>query len=139
MSEIEKLVYDVWNKGKTIQGFDPQKYRQDAAGAWIKFDQYIPRNKIKDDFNVKEAEPFAWVIDHIFPKKLLVKNNVDLELTECIENLRPLHIKNDISKGDDYPEYKAVIRAEQNRNIEEETYFTISEATQNKLKKIFKL
>lgn len=36
----EKLVQEVWEKGRVIPGRNPEEWRQDQCGAWLRRDQY---------------------------------------------------------------------------------------------------
>ena len=71
----------VWNKGFIVQGYNSSEYRKDAYGTWIAWAQYGDRN----------AE-FGWEVDHIIP---LSKNGA-----HHIDNVRPLHWKNNAAKSD---------------------------------------
>ncbi len=70
---------DVWSKGQTVSG-DPtgREWRKDACGAWIEHNSYGNR-----------SSPFGWEVDHINP------NGGD-----GLDNLRPLHWKNNLAKSD---------------------------------------
>lgn len=36
----ERLMQQIWERGRTIQGWDPTEWRQDACGAWLHRGQY---------------------------------------------------------------------------------------------------
>lgn len=97
MKISERLINDVWEKGRRVKGVDPTKYRKDACGAWIAKNQF------------GKNSPMGWVIDHIKPQ---IKKGSD-----DITNLRPFHFLNNISKGSDFPSYIASVVAEGNENI----------------------
>jgi hypothetical protein len=71
----------VWQKGRTIQNFDPARYRIDTCLQIMEFSRYGNRN-----------EQYGWEIDHI----VSVSNGGGDELN----NLQPLNWKNNASKGD---------------------------------------
>lgn len=125
IDETKKI--KIWNKARVIEGYDPDKYRQDACGAWIAFDEYQNRNST-----------YGWEIDHIFPKSKLLDANVLLEEIDNFSNLRPLNWKNNLSKGDDYPSYRAVCIAEGNINIEVEKELIVNQEIQETIKELFK-
>ena len=95
---------DVWNKGKIIPGYKPDIYRQDLAGAWIKWDDY---GNINSDY--------GWEIDHIYPES---KGGSD-----DLSNLKPLQWANNRSKGDNYPLFTYSISSLANKNIVKEQNF----------------
>lgn len=74
-------IQNVWNKAKSIIGYDSSIYRRDACGALIQFSKHGDRNAL-----------YGWEIDHIIPAIL---NGPD-----DLINLQPLHWKNNVEKGD---------------------------------------
>ena len=52
----ETLVLNVWEKGKVIKDLDPDEWRLDAYGNFIRLDEYGNRNS-----------QHGWEIDHIDP------------------------------------------------------------------------
>ena len=116
----ENTVNYVWNKGLVIDGYNPELYRQDYSGAWISRNAYGNRDSI-----------LGWEIDHVYPT---AKGGTDDEI-----NLRPINWRNNISKGDNYPEYIAAITAEENKNVEKETRCTVGRVLQAKLKELYNL
>lgn len=114
----ERTVDQIWRKGLKVEGYDPDLYRQDFSGAWIARKAYGDRESI-----------FGWEIDHIYPRS---KGGTDEEV-----NLRPINWRNNISKGDSYPEYVAAIVSEDNKNVERETSCTVGSALQAKLKALY--
>ena len=116
----ESTVDFVWQKGLTVEGYNPDLYRQDYSGAWISRSAYGDRDSI-----------LGWEIDHVYP---LSKGGTNEDI-----NLRPINWRNNLSKGDSYPEYVAEIVSEDNKNIFRETRCTVGKQLQVKLKELYNL
>lgn len=71
----------VWAKGNTITGFSPDIHRSDKCNKYINYNQHGNRES-----------DYGWEIDHIKP--------VAHGGTDDLDNLQPLHWKNNLSKGD---------------------------------------
>ena len=110
----ENLINKVWNSAKIEAGYNPDRFRKDACGAWIIRNQYGRSDTI-----------YGWEIDHIYPQALGGKDD--------LFNLRAMQWENNRSKGDDYPVYKAVVRAEGNKNVYEDSQFTVNQDKQQLL------
>lgn len=80
MSIDQKTVGEVWKKGKSVGGNDPDVWRQDECGAWIQRSQYGNR-----------ASQYGWEVDHI--------TSQDHGGSDAPSNLRPLQWENNASKG----------------------------------------
>ena len=74
----QKLV--AWNKAKIIGSNNPNIWRQDECGAWIKWDAYGDR-----------SSQYGWEVDHI--------TSQDHGGTDVDSNLRALQWQNNVSKG----------------------------------------
>lgn len=94
----EQIIQQVWDKAKTVKGYNPNLWRQDFAGAWIRRDVY------------GKTMSFGWEIDHLCP--------VSKGGTDEIGNLNALHWKNNRRKGDDYPEFYTSISSIGNSNTD---------------------
>ena len=97
---MDKLVDLVWQNSSKIEIRNPEVWRQDFAGAWIRKDQYGLKSN------------FGWVIDHIKPKSMGGDDSID--------NLQALHWKNNIAKGDNYLVVETCITSNGLDNIYEE-------------------
>ncbi|HVC47205.1 MAG TPA: HNH endonuclease signature motif containing protein [Terracidiphilus sp.] len=70
----------VWGKATSVAGYDPNVFRKDVYGTWIAWSDY------------GETTTYGWHVDHIVP---LARGG-----PHHLGNLRPLHWKNNLSKGD---------------------------------------
>lgn len=94
----DKTIQDIWEMAETVDGYNPNVWRQDFAGAWIRRDYYGTCNV------------FGWEIDHKKPRALGGGDSSD--------NLWPLHWSNNRAKGDSYPEFITSVSSDGNKNIE---------------------
>ena len=117
MQFSEDIVNKIWEKGRKVEGYDASMFRKDACGAWIMRDKY------------GEKHVFGWEIDHIYPKKL--------GGTDIVQNLRPLHYQNNLSKSDDYPSYTASVTSSGNNNILVEKTLVVNASKRKELEKIY--
>lgn len=97
----KEIIQQVWEKAKIDPNNDPNIFRKDYAGAWIR----------RMDYGIENAK-YGWVIDHLRP--------CDKGGTDNLKNLLPLHWKNKKQKGQDFPEWKTIITSENNQNVEKE-------------------
>ncbi len=97
MSFKDEDIEQAWRNAQAVEGYDPNVWRQDFVGAWIRRDFYGITND------------YGWEIDHKFPSALGGSNMPD--------NLWAMHWKNNREKGDDYPEFKTCITSEFNKNV----------------------
>jgi 5-methylcytosine-specific restriction endonuclease McrA len=79
----EEEVEQIWKKGIIDAKYDPNVFRKDIYGLWIKRSDY---GKCDSDY--------GWEIDHVWPVSQGGSNRFD--------NLQPLHWKNNRSKGDGF-------------------------------------
>ena len=119
----------IWTRGRTVPGLNADVYRLDVAGAMMKRSCY------------GEEGNLGWEVDHIFPKKKLEECKIPETLHDNILNLRPMNSKNNVKKGDDYPEYKSafVYDANVRMNVEKEKPCEVDTKIQAALADLFGL
>ena len=94
----EAKILDVWNTAEIYTQETKHEWRKDYAGAWIKFDQYG-----------KEGS-YGWEIDHAKPESKGGGHE--------LQNLVPLHWRNNRYKADNYPDFQTIVSSDGNKNIE---------------------
>ncbi len=104
----------VWEQAIIVPNYDPNVVRKDCCGAWI----------LKSEFGNRNSN-FGWEVDHVYPKS---KGGGDEP-----DNLRPMHWKNNLSKGDNFPSYTAVVQAKDNSNEDIESQFRVNDALKKRL------
>lgn len=97
MAYSSQLIEQMWQNATIEHGFNPDIWRKDFAGAWIR----------RDHYNVHSR--FGWQIDHIRPLKA--------GGTDMVDNLQPIHWKNDLQKGSQYPDFTTCITSKERTNI----------------------
>lgn len=124
-AQIEKI----WRKGLTLDGWNSDEYRLDAAGAMM-----VKSHRGKDD-------NYDWEIDHVLSKKKMKELGIPEEEWDNDDNLRPFNAKNNNRKSDDYPIYtRALVFDESlNRNIESEVERVVNEEVQQAIKDNYRL
>lgn len=123
------MAYDkdeVWKNGTAVDGYDKNRWRKDACGAWMDYNEYG-----NTDSN------YGWQVDHIFPVSVLENNNVSEEDRDNLINLRPLQWKNNDVKDMDYPTYDSAVTSSSNTNVDKEDTYTVNEKTQRALEDFF--
>ncbi len=114
----EQIIQRVWEKARTVDGYNASTIRKDSCGAWIIRSDYGNTNSI-----------YGWEIDHIYPKEKGGDDNFD--------NLRALQWENNRSKGEDYPVYSASVKAEDSENVHVERQLYVNREIQNKLSVLY--
>lgn len=76
----ELLVF-IWQKGRSIPGYDAAVWRHDSYGAVMNFSSYGNR-----------SSEYGWEVDHVIPE---ARGGSDHP-----SNLRPLNWKNNAAKSD---------------------------------------
>jgi 5-methylcytosine-specific restriction endonuclease McrA len=77
----ENLINAVWQKGRIITNYNKDIRRWDICGKIMKYSEHG-----------NTSSDYGWEIDHIYPKALGGNDK--------LENLQPLHWKNNRDKGD---------------------------------------
>lgn len=77
-NQQDVLVDQVWRKGRIVSGNDPNVWRKDACGAWIRRSAHGNRDT-----------QYGWEIDHINPNG-----------SDHVSNLQPLQWRNNVNKSD---------------------------------------
>lgn len=116
----EAKINEIWDRANKVEGFDEAQFRKDACGAWIIRNHYGLRDSI-----------YGWEVDHVYPQSLGGDDND--------ANLRAMQWENNLSKGEDYPSYQAVIQSDGNKNIRQEGQFTVNAALQATLKELYNI
>lgn len=119
MTITVELVNAVWDKGKVVDGKNPNIVRQDPCGAWI----------VRDGFGDR-SNPFGWEIDHILPLGTAKKNIKEID---DIENLRPMHWRNNVSKSNSFPFYRASMTSQGNKNVKSDDSYVINASLRERL------
>lgn len=123
------MAYDkdeVWKKGTVVDKYDENRWRKDACGAWMNYNEYGNTDS-----------KYGWQVDHIFPNSFLEDNDVSEEDRDNLINLRPMQWKNNDVKDKDYPTYDSAVTSSSNTNVDKEDTYTVNEKTQRALEDFF--
>jgi hypothetical protein len=123
------MAYDkdeVWELGKVVAGFDGNRWRKDACGAWMAYNKYGDMDS-----------DYGWQVDHIFPTSVLEENDVAESDRDNIINLRPMQWKNNDVKDKDYPTYNTAVTSSEKKNIDMDGTYTVNKQKQQALKDFF--
>jgi hypothetical protein len=88
----QTTIDSVWSKALIVVGYNSNVYRKDSCGAWIQKSEYGNTNS-----------DYGWEVDHNYP--------VVLGGTDSLDNLLPLHWKNNRGKSDNYPKWNCTVWA----------------------------
>lgn len=116
----------VWSKGDVVDGRNPEVWRLDCCGALI--------NRMK--YNDRES-PYGWEVDYVVPFALLKEKGVCDDDINILDNLRPIHCQNNVSKAQDYPVYKSAVIYQNGKNVPSSGYFEVNKSLQHKLNLLF--
>ena len=115
-----------WNQALEKEGLDKDIWRLDPCGALIKKSEYGNRRS-----------DFGWEIDHVVSRAYLLSAGASEDEIDISENLRAMHWANNESKGVNYPEYLAVRKEQDGKNIIHEEYFIVGHSLQSILRSKF--
>lgn len=102
----EDIIEAVWRKALIQPNNNPDMFRKDYAGAWICFNAYGDRDS-----------QYGWEIDHLKP---VIDGG-----TDDIDNLYPLHWRNNLAKGNHYPHWRTSHSSKGVEIVEEEKYWHV--------------
>ena len=124
-AQIEKI----WRKGLTLDGWNSDEYRLDAAGAMM-----VKSHRGKYD-------SYDWEIDHVLSKKKMKELGIPEEEWDNDDNLRPFNAKNNNRKSDDYPTYTRalVFDEDKKQNVPSEIEKVVNEDVQRAINKCYGL
>ena len=128
MAWSEDQIQNVWNRATIVEGYDKNRFRKDACGAWIIREKYGDNDSL-----------YGWEIDHIVPKVLLEEKGYSQTDIDNCDNLRALQHENNVSKSDDYPSYTAVVTSEGTENVSVTKFLEVNEKKQEMLRKLYNL
>lgn len=128
MAWTKEQIQGAWNRATIVDGYDKNRFRKDACGAWIIWDKYGDTDSL-----------YGWVIDHVVPQSLLREKGFSQEMIDHPVNLRALQHENNTSKSEDYPSYTAVVTSEGSENIKEWSFLQVNEKKQKALKELYNL
>lgn len=104
-SVSERILNEIWEKAASEDGYSPDKWRKDFAGAWIQRDQY------------GLSSEYGWDVCHLVP----AANGGGDE----IGNLLPIHWENHRMKSNRYPVFRTAVTSSGEKNIHEERIWKI--------------
>ena len=125
----DEIVDKVWRKGRTLDGWNSDEYRLDAAGAIM-----VKSHRGTDDI-------YDWEIDHVLSKKKMKELGIPEEEWDDDDNLRPFNAKNNNRKSDDYPTYTRalVFDEDKKQNVPSEIEKVVNEDVQRAINKCYGL
>lgn len=94
----EEEINAVWQKALIQANNDPNVYRKDYTGAWIR----------KSDYG--QQTEYGWEIDHVRPLVMDGSHN--------LSNLLPLHWRNNLEKSDNFPQWTTRMTSSGVHNVE---------------------
>ena len=119
MDFTEEEIQAVWDNGIIVSIEKAPLWRIGLGGAWICRDNYADRESI-----------YGWEIDHCYPQSLGGGHD--------LINLQPMHWKNNLSKGNDFPTFKIVLKHGYEKNVVVEEEVNVPEELSKKLENLYK-
>ena len=117
----------IWEKAPYADNNHPEYGKNDPCKASIKEECYGDRGSYH-----------GWEIDHIIPEKVLNDAGVPQELIDDIDNLRPMHWRNNAKKSDDFPQYGGIVSAIGDTNFEVSRDYQVNRDQTNVLRELYK-
>lgn len=97
LNQLTLKVIRAWKKATIVEGYDPNVWRKDFAGAWIRLDSFGLTTE------------YGWELDCMRPISQGGDNSE--------QNIIALHWQNNRRKGSDYPVFYTSVSSEGNRNV----------------------
>lgn len=119
-------ILGIWAKAHAVNGVNPNEWRKEDCGAWIKYDKYGDRNS-----------NYGWEVDHIVPQSKLEEAGASQKEIDNPLNLRPLHWANNDSKSDDYPMFTKVVTAKDDNNVKIYSLDMIDDDLRDELNRLY--
>ena len=116
----------VWEKAPYVDVNHPEYGKNDPCKACIKKECYGDRDSA-----------YGWEIDHIIPESILQNAGVPQELIDDIDNLRPMHWRNNAQKSDHFPQYGGVVSAIGDTNLEVSRDYQVNRDQINVLRNLY--
>lgn len=125
----DEIVDRIWRKGLTLDGWNPDEYRLDAAGAMM-----VKSHRGTDS-------DYDWEIDHVLPKDKMKDLEIPEKDWDNEANLRPFNAKNNSKKDTDYPTYtrSLVFDEVKRKNVPSEIEKVVNEDVQRGINKCYGL
>lgn len=122
-----EAIQSVWDKAPFVDANHPEFGKNDPCKACIR----------RDDYGNKDSA-YGWEVDHIFPESKLKDAGVPQSLIDHIDNLRPMHWRNNIQKSDNFPTYSADVTAIGDTNLDANRDYQIPRDTIDKLRTLYR-
>lgn len=117
----------VWGKAPLVDPLHPEYGKKDPCGACI-----------KEGFYGNRDYSYGWEIDHIIPESILKDAGVPQELIDDIDNLRPMHWRNNVRKSNDFPIYGGEVTGIGKANLDVSRDYQVNQDQINALRKLYK-
>lgn len=116
----------VWGKAPYVDNNHREYGKKDPCKACIKEECYGDRNS-----------DHGWEIDYFYPESKLKDAGVPQELIDHIDNLRPMHWRNNAKKSDDFPQYGGSISGVGETNFEVSRDYQVNRDQINVLRNLY--
>lgn len=116
----------VFGKAPLVDVHNPKHGRWDSCKACIKEDYYGNRDS-----------EYGWEIEHVYPESLLRHAGVPQDLIDDIDNLRPMHWRNNVQKDNKFPIYGGVVTAVGDTNLDVSRDYRVNRDQINVLRSLY--